>query len=140
MCEIPRDNASNKEITKILKASKNIAIVGISADETKDSNSVAKYLKNNGYKIFPVNPKYNEVIGEKCYKNPASIPEAIDIVVIFRKPEAIPAIVDEAINIKAKTVWMQLGLANNNSADKARQAGLSVVMCKCIKVEHAYLV
>ncbi len=140
MCEIPRDNASNEEITKILKDSKNIAIVGISADETKDSNSVAKYIKQKNYQIFPVNPKYDEVIGEKCYKNLKLIPQPIDIVVIFRKPEAIPAVVDEAIDINAKTVWMQLGLANNSSAAKARKSGLSVVMNKCIKVEHANLI
>lgn len=123
----------------ILNTAKVIAIVGLSDDETKDSNMVAKYLQKNGYKIIPVNPKYAEILGEKSYPDLRSIPEHVDIVDIFRKPDAIPEIVDQAIAIKADTVWMQLGLIDNESAKKAQQAGLNVVMDRCIKVEHKYL-
>lgn len=139
MCEIPKQNATDDEIAVILKTSKTIAIVGLSDDSTKDSYRVAKYLKGHDYKIIPVNPKYSEILGEKSYPDLKSISEKIDIVDIFRKPDAIPAIVDDAIAIDAKVVWMQLGLCNNESAEKARNAGLKVVMNKCTKVEHAAL-
>jgi uncharacterized protein len=86
--------------------------------------------------MIPVNPKYKEVLGETCYPDLRSVPEHIDVVDIFRNVEAIPAIVDEAIDVKADSVWMQLGLAHNESADKARSSGLAVVMNKCIKIEH----
>lgn len=138
-CEFPRDNASNEEIKTIIENSKIIAIVGLSTDESKDSFKVAEYLIQNGYKIIPVNPKYLEILGEKCYPDLKSIPKQIDIVDIFRKTEAIPSIVDDSIEIKAKIVWMQSGLCHNASAEKARKAGLKVVMNKCLKVEHAML-
>lgn len=135
-CEFPITNATSKEITNLLEKSKTIAIVGLSKDKLKDSYMVAKYLMEEGYSVFPVNPKYNEILGIKCYPDLKSIPEKVHIVNIFRKPEALPAIVDEAIEIKADIIWMQLGLAHNKSADKARSHGLFVVMSKCIKVEH----
>jgi predicted CoA-binding protein len=97
---------------------------------------VAKYLKENYYIIVPVNPGQKEILGEKCYSNLKAIPFPIDLVDIFRKPEAIPPVVEDAIEIGAKVVWMQLGLAHNQAADKARKAGLQVVMNKCIKIEH----
>ena len=136
-CEFPRQNATNEEIKEILQSNKTIAVVGLSSDALKASYGVAKYMQDNGYKIIPVNPKYTEIIGEKCYPDLKSIPEKIDIVNIFRKPEAVPAIVEEAIEIGAKVIWMQLGICNNASADKAREAGLKVVMNKCIKIEYA---
>jgi hypothetical protein len=139
-CEFPRQNATLEEIKEIIQSSKTIAIVGLSADETKDSYRVAKYMQEHGYKIIPVNPKYQEVLGEKCYSDLKSIPEKVDIVDIFRKPEAVPPIVDEAIEIGAKIIWMQLGICNNVSADNARESGLKVVMNKCIKVEYANIV
>ncbi len=138
-CEIPDYNPPTEEIVELLNNSKTIAIVGISRKTDRDSYKVAKYLKEHGYKIIPVNPKYDEVLGEKCYPDLKSIPESVDIVDIFRKPEAIPPVVDDAIDIKAKAVWMQLGLAHNESAEKARKAGLQVVMSKCIKIEHSKL-
>ena len=138
-CEFPRQNPTNEEIREILKTSKTIAVVGLSQDTTKASYDVARYMQSQGYKIIPVNPKYSEILGEKCYPEMESIPERVDIVDIFRKPEAVPAIVDEAIDIGAKVIWMQLGICHNAAADKARNAGLKVVMNKCLKVEHANL-
>ncbi|OGI04829.1 MAG: peptide-methionine (R)-S-oxide reductase [Candidatus Melainabacteria bacterium GWF2_37_15] len=138
-CEFPRQNPTSEEIKEILKNSKTIAVVGLSNDTTKASYDVARYMQSQGYKIIPVNPNYSEILGEKCYPELESIPESVDIVNIFRKPEAVPAIVDEAIDIKVKVIWMQLGICNNAAADKARDAGLKVVMNKCLKVEHANL-
>ncbi|SMC27453.1 hypothetical protein SAMN02746041_02958 [Desulfacinum hydrothermale DSM 13146] len=135
-CELPRENPNDPEIAEILKNAQTIAVVGISHKEHRDSHKVAKYLKEQGYTIIPVNPKYKEVLGEPCYPDLASVPHKIDIVDIFRNIEAIPGIVDEAIRVGAGCVWMQLGLAHNESAEKARAAGLKVVMSKCTKVEH----
>lgn len=135
-CEIPLSNASSQEIVDILKEAKTIAVVGISAKPERDSNRVASYLKSQGYKIIPVNPTLDEVLGEKAYGSLKDIPEKVDVVDIFRKPEAIPGVVDEAIGIGAGTVWMQEGLAHNESAGKAREKGMKVVMSKCIKKEH----
>ncbi|GLI33462.1 CoA-binding protein [Desulforhabdus amnigena] len=136
-CEIPEKNATNQEVREILKSAKTVAVVGISHKEERDSHMVAKYLKDHGYKIIPVNPKYKEVLGETCYPTLKEIPEHIDIVDIFRNVDAIPGIVDDAIEVKAGCVWMQLGLAQNEAAEKARKAGLCVVMNKCMKIEHA---
>ncbi|MDY6908766.1 MAG: CoA-binding protein [Thermodesulfobacteriota bacterium] len=135
-CQIPEKNADDSKVLEILKRARTIAAVGVSHKEDRDSHKVAKYLKEHGYKMIPVNPKYKEVLGEPCYPNLAAVPERIDIVDIFRNIEAIPGIVDEAIAAGAGCVWMQLGLAHNEAADKARRAGLSVVMNKCAKVEH----
>ncbi len=138
-CELPDYNPPEEEIVEILNNSKTIAVVGISKKEDRDSYRVAKYLKEQGYKIIPVNPKYDEVLGERCYPDLKSVKEKIDVVDIFRKPDAIPQIVDEAIEVGAKVIWMQLGLAHNASAKKAREAGLKVVMNKCMKIEHEKL-
>jgi hypothetical protein len=135
-CELPKENPNDPEIAEILRTARTIAIVGISHKEHRDSHKVAKYLKEQGYTIIPVNPKYKEVLGEPCYPDLASVPGKIDIVDIFRNIEAIPGIVDEAIRVGAACVWMQLGLAHNASAEKARAADLKVVMNKCTKVEH----
>ena len=134
--EIPKINESSDEIKKILKESSTIAVVGISQDESKPSFKVAKYLKSQGYKIIPVNPKYTEVLGEKCYPSLNDIPESIDIVDIFMRAENVPPIVDMAIQKKAKTVWMQEGIVNNSAAEIAKQNGLKVIMDRCIYKEH----
>ena len=139
-CEFPKQNATSKEIKEILLNSKTIAVVGLSQNKFKDSFNVAEYLQKYGYKIIPVNPKYSEVLGEKCYPGLEFIPEKIDIVDIFRKPGAVPSIVDDAIKIGAKVIWMQLGICHNAAAEKAREANLKVIMNKCIKVEHAITV
>ena len=138
-CEFPESNPLDDEIRGILENSKTIAIVGLSDKPERDSYGVAKYLKGHGYKIIPVNPTKQEILGEKSYPDLASIPMPVDIVDIFRNIDAVPGIVEEAIGIKAKVVWMQLGLAHNQSAQKARDAGFIAVQSKCLKVEHGRL-
>ena len=137
-CELPLSNASEREIDEILASARTIAVVGLSDKPDRESHMVARYLQANGYRIIPVNPAVAEVLGERGYPDLASIPPevAIDVVDIFRKPEFIPGIVDAAIARGARAVWMQLGLADNAAAQKARAAGLAVVMDRCMKVEH----
>ena len=136
-CEMPESNPPETKIKEILENSRTIAVVGLSDKPDRDSYRVAQYLKDHGYTIIPVNPAKTEILGEKSYPDLSSIPSGVDIVDIFRNIEAIPGIVDEAIQIKAKVVWMQLGLAHNESARKARDAGLAVVQSKCLKIEHS---
>jgi hypothetical protein len=124
---------------ELLKTAKTVAVVGISAKEDRDSHKVAKYLKDHGYKVIPVNPKLQQVLGEPCYPDLKAVPEHIDVVDIFRSTDAIPGIVDEAIAVGADSVWMQFGLIHNEAAEKARKAGLSVVMNRCMKIEHTRL-
>lgn len=138
-CEFPQSNPLEAEIREILENSKTIAIVGLSDKPERESFKVAEYLKDHGYTIIPVNPAQAEILGEKSYPDLASIPVPVDIVDIFRNVEAIPGIVEEAIKIKAKVVWMQQGLAHNASAQKARDAGLVAVQSKCLKIEHGKL-
>lgn len=115
---------------------RNIAVVGLSPKEDRPSYVVARYLQSHGYKITPVNPRADEILGEKCYPNLSAIPHPIDVVDIFRRSEDIPPIVEEAIKIKAKVIWMQEGIINEAAAEKARQAGLEVIMDKCMLKEH----
>ena len=138
-CEMPLTNAGDEEIDRLIAGAKNIAVVGLSTKPERDSFKVAKYLRDRGYNIIPVNPMADEILGVKSYPTLKDIPAEthIDIVDIFRKIDAIPAIVEESIEIGAGAVWMQLGLAHNESAEKARAAGLQVVMSKCLKIEHA---
>ncbi|MFP3869046.1 MAG: CoA-binding protein [Desulfobacteraceae bacterium] len=136
-CQLPEFNPEDEEVKAILKDNQTIAVVGLSTDPDKDSHRVAKYLQEQGYRIVPVNPKCDQILGQKCYASLRDIPFPVDVVDIFRKIDAIPGIVDEAIGIGAKVVWMQLGLAENASACRAQEAGLQVVMNKCIKVEHS---
>lgn len=135
-CEMPQQNASAAEMRQILAESKNVAVVGLSSNPDRDSNRVATYLQQRGYKIIPINPKETEVLGEKAYPSLREAPGPVDIVDIFRKPEAVPEIVEEAISAGAKSIWMQVGIVHNAAADKARAAGLKVVMGRCIMVEH----
>ena len=135
-CEIPEQNATDPEISRILEEYKVVAVVGLSQKTHRESFQVASFLQDHGYTIIPVNPKYTEVLGQKCYASLGDIPGPIDIVDIFRKPEAVPEIVDMAIKVNAKVIWMQQGIAHNKAADKARAHGLDVVMSKCIKVEY----
>ena len=132
-------SAADRDVRNILCSSKTIAVVGISAKEERPSHMVAKYLIGQGFKVIGVNPKCDEVLGAKCYPDLKSIPEHVDMVDIFRKPDAIAAVVEEAIEIGAGAVWMQLGLEDEEAAQKARLAGLSVVMNKCTKIEHSRL-
>ncbi len=132
-------SATPEQLADIIKKYHTIAIVGLSADPSRPSYQVAQYLQAQGYRIIPVNPKCREVLGEPCYASLRDISEPLDIVDIFRQVEAIPGIVEEAIAIGAKVVWMQLGLEHPEAANRARQAGLQVVMNRCLKVEHARL-
>lgn len=136
-CEVPEFNPGADEIKEILSKYKTVAVVGLSDNPERDSYRVAKYLIEHGYRVVPVNPGRDTILGLKSYPDLKSIPFPVEIVDIFRKPEAIPPIVDDAIAIGAKVVWMQLGLAHNESAKKARDAGLQVVQNKCMKIEHS---
>jgi predicted CoA-binding protein len=122
-------------ITDILATSKNIAVVGLSSKRYRASYGVSEYLQELGYRIFPVNPKETEVLGEKSYARLEDIPEKIDIVDVFRRSEAVPEIVDSAIRIGARAVWMQEEVEDAPSADRARKAGLFVIMNTCIAKE-----
>lgn len=135
-CEVPAFNPGDSEIKDILSQYKVIAVVGLSDDPSKDSNRVARYLIEHGFTVVPVNPTKETILGLKSYPDLKSIPFPVDIVDIFRKPADVPPVVDEAIAIGAKVVWMQLGIAHNEAAKKAKDAGLKVVQSKCIKVEH----
>lgn len=126
-------------LRRILDQYKRVAIVGLSADWSRPSNFVAKYLLEHGFEVVPVNPKYDEILGQKCYPDLTAIPTPIDIVDLFQRAERIPPFVDAAIEIGAKVVWMQLGIVHEEAAEKARAAGLEVVMDRCIKIEYARL-
>jgi len=126
-----------KKHKRILQSAKNIAVVGLSANPSRPSYFAAIYLLQYGYNIIPVNPRYDEVLGQECYPSLLDIPEEVDVVDIFRKPEDVVPIVEEAIKIGAKVVWMQLGIVNEEAAEMARKAGLEVVMDRCMKIEHA---
>lgn len=135
-CEMPLHNATPDEVRELLKSAKTIAVVGLSDKSDRDSHRVAAYMQQMGYRILPVNPAVAEVLGEKSYARLEDVQEPIDIVNIFRRPEAVPEIVTSAIAVSAKAVWMQLGIAHNAAADQARSAGLQVVMNKCLLIEH----
>lgn len=135
-CEFPTVNSNNKEILEILDSVKVIAILGLSPDETKPSHRVAKFMQDRGYKIVPVYPKEDEILGEKVYRSLAEIPFEIDMVDIFRKPKAFDAIADACIERgDVKVFWGQLELVNNEAAQKARDAGMKVVQNHCPKIE-----
>jgi len=124
-------------LRRILGRSRTLAVVGLSAQWHRPSYFAAKYMQDHGYRIIPVNPRYGEVLGEKCYADLRSIPGPVDIVDCFRKSVEIPAIADDAIAMGAKVLWMQLGIVNDEAARRASEAGLDVVMNRCVKIEHA---
>jgi hypothetical protein len=132
-------NEDINTLRRILKTGKTIAVVGLSANWWRPSYFAAKYLQEHGYRIIPVNPQYQEILGEKCYPNLRAIPEKVDVVDCFRKSEEIPPLADEAIAIGAKVLWLQIGVINHAAAEKARDAGLDVVMDRCMKIEHGRL-
>ena len=123
----------------ILEQAKVLAVVGLSRRESRPGYYVPAYMHAAGYRIIPVNPYLEEALGEKAYPDLLSIPEPVDMVVIFRRSEDVPPVVDEAIEISAKVVWMQLGIINEEAAAKATAAGLQVVMNSCIKIDHQRL-
>ncbi|MDR3631974.1 MAG: CoA-binding protein [Desulfocapsaceae bacterium] len=126
-------------IKKILEKSKVIALVGFSPKENRPSNLVGRYLMDAGYTVIPVNPGQTEIAGRKCYASLTEIPEKVDIVDIFRKPEDVVPIVEEAIAIGAGVIWMQLDVVNEQAAALAEAAGLTVIMDRCIKIDHSNL-
>jgi len=129
----------NEDMEKILKESRTIAVVGLSPRPERPSHSVARYLQAQGYRIIPVNPTVEEVLGERSYPDLASIPETVDVVDIFRRSEHVPSIVEAAIAVGARTVWMQEGVIHEKAAQQARAAGLLVVMDRCMLIEHGRL-
>jgi predicted CoA-binding protein len=139
-CELPLQNATPDEILAILAAARRIAVVGHSDDPSRDSYRVGRYLAAQGYEVFPVNPRARATAGLRFYPDLASVPGPIDVVDVFRRPESIPEVVEEAIRVGARAVWMQEGLAHNVAAARARQAGLKVVMSRCIMKDHRALV
>lgn len=130
---------SDLELQQLLQRTKTIAVVGLSERADRPSHHVAQYLKSQGYRIIPVNPGLVSVLGERCYSTLRDIPEPVDMVDVFRRSEAVPAIAQEAIAIGAKSLWLQEGVVHEEAAASAQSAGLSVVMDRCILKEHARL-
>jgi predicted CoA-binding protein len=128
--------AANDPATEILKTSRTIAVVGLSSRKFRPSHGVAEYLQSAGYRIIPVNPHEREVLGEKSYERLEDIPEKMDIVDIFRRSEFVPEIVESAIRIGARAIWMQEGVIHPEAAERARRAGVFVIMDSCILKEH----
>jgi len=124
-------------IQRVLIESKTIAIVGLSSDALRPSNFVGYYLQRHGYRVIPVNPKEDEILGEKSYRSLTGIPEPVDIVDVFRRPDALPEIARDAVSIGARTLWCQYKVINEEGARIAEEGGLKVVMDRCLKVEHA---
>ena len=123
-------------ISELLKTSRTIAVVGLSNKRFRPSHGVAEYMQRNGYRIIPVNPFEQTVLGEKCYPDLDSVPDRVDIVDIFRRPEFVPEVVEAALRIGAKAIWMQEGVVHEEAAERARAAGLFVVMDRCILKDH----
>jgi predicted CoA-binding protein len=126
----------NDEIGQLLTSSKTIAVVGLSDSPLRPSYGVSAYMQSQGYRIIPVNPAIKGALGEKAVSALSDIKEKIDIVDVFRRPEAVPEVVDEAIRLKVPAIWLQEGVIHQEAADKARKAGLKVVMDRCILKEH----
>ncbi len=136
-CEFPTVNANPDEFREIFESVKTIAIPGLSPNEEKDSHKVAKYLQQQGYKIIPIYPKEETILGEKVYRSLLDVPEKIDMVDMFRKPAVADAIVEAiAKRDDVKVLWLQKGIVNNNAAKKAQEMGITVVQNRCTMVEH----
>jgi len=127
-----------EKIAELLRSAKTIAVVGLSNNPARTSNGVSAYMQSQGYRIIPVNPAISEALGEKAYPTLSEVPEKIDIVNVFRRPEHVPEVVDEAIRLGVPAIWMQEGVVHE-AAEKARQAGIFVVMNRCILKEHGRL-
>jgi len=136
---MPHTNPSNDELRKILTDASTIAMVGASGNPDKASHGIMRKLQSVGYRVIPVNPKEPEVLGEKSYASLSDIPERIDIVDVFRRPEDTPAIADEAVKVGAKVLWLQTGIVSDEAAARAAKGGLTVVMDACIGATHSML-
>jgi predicted CoA-binding protein len=128
---------SAADCLRILQSYRRIAMVGLSANPMRPSHFAAIYMLSKGYDIVPVNPREKQILGRACYASVRDVPGAVEIVDIFREPAAVPGVVEDAIAVGAKVVWMQLGVVHEEAAERARQAGLEVVMDRCVKIEHA---
>jgi predicted CoA-binding protein len=137
MSEKPQDDINT--LRRILRENRTIAVVGLSADWYRPSYFAAKYMQEHGYRVIPVNPKYQEILGEKCYRSVRDVPVKIDIVDVFRKTADVMPIAEDAIAVCAKVLWQQLGVRNEAAAAKAQAAGLEAVMDRCVKIEHGRL-
>ena len=126
-------------LRRILKENRTIAVVGLSAQWHRPSYFAAKYMQEHGYRVIPVNPKYREILGEKCYASLREIPEKVDLVDVFRKTQDVLPIAEDAIAIGARVLWQQLGVKNEEAAARARAAGLEAIMARCVKIEHGRL-
>ena len=135
-CELPDCTPPSREIEKILRDSKRIAVVGLSPKTYRDSNKVARYLLEQGYDIIPVNPGQKQILERTCYPTLEDIPFTVDMADLFINPVRVPPVVEQCIRMEVKTVWMQLGIVHNEAATAARGAGMEVVMNRCIMVEH----
>lgn len=130
----------DEQIKKLLQEAKVIAVVGLSPKEDRPSNAVAKYLKEKSYKIVPVNPGHDEILGEKSYSSLSEIPFPVDIVDIFRKSSEVVPVVEEAVKLKPKCIWLQLGIVNDDAKKISEENGIFFVQDKCIKIEHQRLI
>jgi len=126
-------------LRRILATNRTIAVVGLSADWYRPSYFAAKYMQEHGYRIIPVNPKYEEILGERCHASLLDIPDKVDMVDVFRRTDDVPPIARQAVEIGAKTLWQQLGVVSDEADRVAREAGLDSVMDRCVKIEHARL-
>jgi len=126
-------------LRRILRECRTLAVVGLSAEWHRPSFFAAKYMQEHGYRVIPVNPKYKEILGEKCYGSLHDIPDKVDLVDVFRKSADVPPIADAAIAIGARVLWQQLGVKNEAAAERVRAAGLESVMDRCVKIEHGRL-
>lgn len=129
----------NTTIRRILDEAKTVAMVGLSGNWYRPSYFAAKYLLDHGYQVIPVNPNYEEILGQKCYPDLAAIPGKVDIVDLFQRSEDVPKFVQPAIDMGASVLWLQLGIVNDDAASMARDAGLEVIMDRCMKIEYARL-
>ncbi|HUP27869.1 MAG TPA: CoA-binding protein [Chloroflexia bacterium] len=132
------ENFARQEDIDAVLAMKRVAVAGLSSDPSRTSNHIASYLQGHGYEIIPVNPNEQEVLGEKAYASVSEIPEPPDVVDVFRRAEYVDAIVDDALAVGAKAIWLQSGIINREAAQRAREAGLIVVMDRCMMVEHSH--
>ena len=138
-CQLPDYNIIPEEAKQILSSSKKIAIVGLSPKKNRDSNKIASYLLEHGFQILPVNPGQKEILGQPCFKTLKDIPIPVDLVDLFIGKKRVPIFVDQAIEIGVPAIWMQEGISDEESADKARRAGIKVVMNRCIMKDHITL-
>jgi predicted CoA-binding protein len=136
MVSIPQASPESDPVADLLKSAKTIAVVGLSNDPLRASHGVSAYMQEQGYRIIPVNPRIESCLGEKAYASLLDVPEKIDIVNIFRRPEFVEGAVDQAIQLKVPAIWMQEGVIHEKAAEKARRAGIFVVMDGCILREH----